>query len=291
MRKNFFYKTGGNTVSSISTVVGITLVLVMVSIIVIVSQLGIALTDHYKGQAVIQLMLDTDISEEAVKKINTSLRNEPFAAEVNYITKEEAARIMQEELGEDFIGFLGYNPLPSSIDLKLHNDYNSTERVTEVVQKLEKLSGVNEIVYQKDLLEQMNTNLKKWRTGLLIIGALLLAIAVVLIVNTIQLAIFSQRFLIKSMQLVGATHWFIQRPFMRRGLWYGFISGLLALVVTFLLMLAFRDEMGDIIRVLSEKNRLLTLVFTVMAIGLMLSWIATIYAVRKFLYSDTGKLY
>jgi cell division transport system permease protein len=93
------------------------------------------------------------------------------------------------------------------------------------------------------------------------------------------------------MQLVGATHWFIQRPFMRRGLWYGFISGLLALVVTFLLMLAFRDEMGDIIRVLSEKNRLLILVLTVMAIGLMLSWIATIYAVRKFLYADTGKLY
>ncbi|MFM7106799.1 MAG: cell division protein FtsX, partial [Flavobacteriales bacterium] len=123
------------------------------------------------------------------------------------------------------------------------------------------------------------------------IGVLLLAIAVVLIVNTIQLAIFSQRFLIKSMQLVGATHWFIQRPFMRRGLWYGFISGLLALVVTFLLMLAFRDEMGDIIRVLSEKNRLLILVFTVMAIGLFLSWIATIYAVRKFLYADTGKLY
>jgi cell division transport system permease protein len=291
MTKKFFYKTGGNTVSSVSTVVGITLVLVMVSVIVIVSQLGIALTDHYKGQAVIQLMLDTEISEDAVKKINTALRNEPFAAEVNYTTKEEAARIMQEELGEDFIGFLGYNPLPSSIDLKLHNDYNTTERVTEVVQKLEKLSGVNEIVYQKDLLEQMNSNLKKWRAGLMIIGVLLLAIAVVLIVNTIQLAIFSQRFLIKSMQLVGATHWFIQRPFMRRGLWYGFISGLLALVVTFLLMLAFRDEMGDIIRVLSEKNRLLILVFTVMAIGLLLSWIATIYAVRKFLYADTGKLY
>ena len=291
MTKNFFFRAGGNTVSSVSTVVGITLVLVMVSVIVIVTQLGVALTDHYKGQAVIQLMLDTEISDEAVKKINTALRNEPFAAEVNYTSKEEAARIMQEELGEDFIGFLGYNPLPSSIDLKLHNEYNTTEGVADIVQKLEKLSGVNEIVYQKDLLEQMNSNLKKWRAGLMIIGLLLLAIAIVLIVNTIQLAIFSQRFLIKSMQLVGATHWFIQRPFMRRGLWYGFISGLLSLVVTFLLMLAFRDDMSDIIRILSEHNRLLILVFTVMSIGLLLSWIATVYAVRKFLYADAGKLY
>jgi cell division transport system permease protein len=119
----------------------------------------------------------------------------------------------------------------------------------------------------------------------------LLIIAIVLIVNTIQLAIFSQRFLIKSMQLVGATHWFIQKPFLRRGIWFGFLASMLALATLFMLLYAFRADLQDMINILQEKQRLLALIGGVLIIGLFLSGIATVYAVNRFIRTDADKLY
>jgi cell division transport system permease protein len=137
----------------------------------------------------------------------------------------------------------------------------------------------------------MNANLSKWSLGISLIGVVLLIIAIVLIVNTIQLAIFSQRFLIKSMQLVGATHWFIQKPFLRRGLWFGFLASLLALAVIFMLLFAFRSDLQDMINILQEKQRLLALIGGVLLIGLILSGISTVYAVNRFIRTDSDKLY
>jgi cell division transport system permease protein len=137
----------------------------------------------------------------------------------------------------------------------------------------------------------MNANLSKWSLGISLIGVVLLIIAIVLIVNTIQLAIFSQRFLIKSMQLVGATHWFIQKPFLRRGLWFGFLASLLALATIFMLLFAFRSDLQDMINILQEKQRLLALIGGVLLIGLFLSGIATAYAVNRFVRTDSDKLY
>jgi cell division transport system permease protein len=119
----------------------------------------------------------------------------------------------------------------------------------------------------------------------------LLIIAIVLIVNTIQLAIFSQRFLIKSMQLVGATHWFIQKPFLRRGLWFGFLASMFALATLFMLLYAFRADLQDLINILQEKQRLLVLIGGVLLIGLFLSGVATVYAVNRFIRTDAAKLY
>jgi cell division transport system permease protein len=137
----------------------------------------------------------------------------------------------------------------------------------------------------------MNANLSKWSLGISLIGILLLIIAIVLIVNTIQLAIFSQRFLIKSMQLVGATQWFIQKPFLRRGLWFGFLASMIALAILFMLLYAFRSDLQDMINILQEKQRLLTLIGGVLLIGLFLSGIATLYAVNRFIRTEASKLY
>jgi cell division transport system permease protein len=137
----------------------------------------------------------------------------------------------------------------------------------------------------------MNANLSKWSLGISLIGVVLLIIAIVLIVNTIQLAIFSQRFLIKSMQLVGATHWFIQKPFLRRGLWFGFLASVLALAVIFMLLYAFQSDLQDMINILQEKQRLLLLIGGVLLIGLFLSGVATLYAVNRFIRTDADKLY
>jgi len=290
MSKSLF-KTTGSSISSFSTVVGITLVLILVGILIMVGLLGISVTTHYRSQVVLQIMLRDEAPADQVQDLTSKVQTSGYAAEVVFTTKEQAARMMEEELGEEFVGFLGYNPLPASIDLKLNPDFNQEEQLDSLVSQLEKHPATYEVVYQKDLLEQMNRNLSKWSIALVLIGALLMVIALVLIVNTIQLAIFSQRFLIKSMQLVGATRWFIQKPFLRRGLWYGLVSGIFALFVIFVSLYYFREEAADFIEVLLADNGLLYLIVGVLGVGLVLSWLATAYAVNRYLRTEAAKLY
>ena len=290
MSKSLF-KTTGSSISSFSTVVGITLVLILVGILIMVGLLGISVTTHYRSQVVLQIMLRDEAPADQVQDLTSKVQTSGHAAEVVFTTKEQAARMMEEELGEEFVGFLGYNPLPASIDLKLNPDFNQEEQLDSLVSQLEKHPATYEVVYQKDLLEQMNRNLSKWSIALVLIGALLMVIALVLIVNTIQLAIFSQRFLIKSMQLVGATRWFIQKPFLRRGLWYGLVSGVFALFVIFVSLYYFREEAADFIEVLLADNGLLYLIVGVLGVGLVLSWLATAYAVNRYLRTEAAKLY
>jgi cell division transport system permease protein len=290
MAKTLF-KTSGSSISSFSTVVGITLVLILVGVLLIVSLLGISLTHHYKGQVVIQVMMNDNANEADIHDLKKRIEGEKYASAVSYISKDEAAQVMQEELGEEFVEFLGYNPLPSSLDIHLNPEFNQEAELAGVIQQLENNDLVHEVIYQQDLLQQMNRNLSKWSLGLIIVGILLLIIAVVLIVNTIQLAIFSQRFLIKSMQLVGATKWFIQKPFLRRGLWYGFLSSVFALAVIFSVLYYFQSDLQDIINILLENNRLMLVIAGVFIIGLLMSWLATAYAVNRFVRTEASKLY
>jgi cell division transport system permease protein len=285
------FKTSANTISTVSTVIGITLVLVLVGTLLIVSLLGGAVTGHYRGQVVVQVMIADDVEEQDAQLLKKHLEGEPYTAEASYLSKEEAAALMQEELGEEFVDFLGYNPLPASIDIHIKPEFSDENKIADIVKELEKNTAVNEVVFQHDLLKQMNANLSKWSLGISLIGMVLLIIAIVLIVNTIQLAIFSQRFLIKSMQLVGATHWFIQKPFLRRGLWFGFLASVLSLAIIFMLLYAFQSDLQDMINILQEKLRLLVLIGGVLLIGLFLSGIATVYAVNRFIHTDADKLY
>jgi cell division transport system permease protein len=285
------FKTSANTISSISTVIGITLVLVLVGTLLIVTLLGSSVTGHYRGQVVVQVMMADDVEESEIQHLKKQIEGEPFAAQVSYLSKEEAAGMMEEELGEEFVDFLGYNPLPASLDIHVKPEFSNEENIATVVAELEKNPAVNEVVFQHDLLRQMNANLSKWSLGISLVGVVLLIIAIVLIVNTIQLAIFSQRFIIKSMQLVGATHWFIQKPFMKRGLWFGFLASLLALMIIFILLYMFRGELQDVILILQEKQRLPVLMGGVMVIGLFLSGVATLYAVNRFIRTESSKLY
>ncbi len=285
------FKTSANTISSISTIIGITLVLVLVGTLLIVSLLGKSVTGHYRGQVVVQVMIADDVEEKDAQLLKKHIEGKAYTAEASYLSKEEAAALMQDELGEEFVDFLGYNPLPASIDIHIKPEFSDEDKLAEIVKELEKNTSVNEVVFQHDLLKQMNANLSKWSLGISLIGVVLLIIAIVLIVNTIQLAIFSQRFLIKSMQLVGATHWFIQKPFLSRGLWFGFLASLLALAVIFMLLFAFRSDLQDMINILQEKQRLLALIGGVLLIGLFLSGISTVYAVNRFIRTDSDKLY
>jgi len=290
MSKSFF-KTSGGAISSLSTVIGITLVLILVGVLLIVALLGTSLRNHYLGQVVVQVLLKDDAREQDILQFKKRIEGEGYAAAVTYVSKQQASEMMQAELGEEFVDFLGYNPLPASLDIRMNAQSSEEEALNAIVKNIEAQPLVHEVIYQEDMLRQMNANLAKWSIGLMIIGALLLIIAVVLIVNTIQLAIFSQRFLIKSMQLVGATGWFIQKPFLRRGIWYGFVSSIFALAVLFGVIYYFRNDLKDIIAILQQQQNFLILIGGVLAVGLIMSWLATAYAVRRFIRTEAAKLH
>jgi cell division transport system permease protein len=250
-----------------------------------------AVTHHFKEQLTVQVMLKENAPESEVTLLKKQIEGEDYSGEVKLTTKEEAAAIMQEELGEEFVEFLGYNPLPASIDIHVSPDFTDVNQLNSAVSALEGNEWVEEVIYQKSLLQLVNENMAKLGLGMLVLGILFLVIAVVLIVNTIELAIFSQRFIIKSMQLVGATHWFIQRPFLRRGLWYGAISSVFAVAIILGLLLAFKEELKDVVDILMSGQRFFLLIAVVFAVGLTISWLSTAYAVRRFVRLKQDQLY
>lgn len=285
------FKTGGSTISSFSTVVGITLVLTMVGILFIFLLVANAVTNHFKEQLTVQLFLKEGLQEEEILVFKKEIEGKPFAGAVSYVSAEQAAKTMQLELGEEFVDFLGYNPLPPSIDIKINPEFAALDSLDGMIAQIDNSGMVQETVYQKGLLQQVNENIGKWGLGLFVVGILFLIIAVVLIVNTIELAVFSQRFIIKSMQLVGATHWFIQKPFLKKGLWFGLISSIFALTILAGLLFYLREPLHDVVDILSQNLRFVVLIAGIILTGLTVSWLATAYAVRRFVRSSQADLY
>jgi len=291
VKNSALFRTSANRISSFSTVIGITLVLTLVGALFVFLLVTQAVTHHFKEQLTVQVMLKENAPESEVTLLKKQIEGEDYSGEVKLTTKEEAAAIMQEELGEEFVEFLGYNPLPASIDIHVSPDFTDVNQLNSAVSALEGNEWVEEVIYQKSLLQLVNENMAKLGLGMLVLGILFLVIAVVLIVNTIELAIFSQRFIIKSMQLVGATHWFIQRPFLRRGLWYGAISSVFAVAIILGLLLAFKEELKDVVDILMSGQRFFLLIAVVFAVGLTISWLSTAYAVRRFVRLKQDQLY
>lgn len=263
----------------------------MVGVLFIILIVGKSVTRHFREQLTVQVMIKDKSPEEDVLRLQRQIEGMAFAGRVNYTSSEEAARIMQAELGEEFVEFLGYNPLPASLDISVNPEFSSLDSLPGYLSGIESSTIVSEVIYQKDLLQQINENLARWGLGLAIVGILFLIIALVLIVNTIELAIFSQRFIIRSMQLVGATHWFIQRPFLRKGMQYGLSGALFSLALISLGLYMYREELQDVIDVLIAERRYLVMIGGVIGVGVLVSWLATAYAVRRFLYRRLEQLH
>jgi len=281
MSKQISNRSQAGRISSFSSVVGITLVLTMVGLLIILMLTGQAITHHFREQLTVQVLLKDDVAEDDALRLQKHIEGQPFAGSVTYTSRDDAAAIMQKELGEEFVDFLGYNPLPASLDIRIHPEFSEPENLPGYIDEIAAHPSVQEVVYHQNLLQQINANLTRWGLGLTVVGGLFLIIAIVLIVNTIELAIFSQRFIIRSMQLVGATPWFIQRPFMWRGLGYGLTAGVSALALISLALFMLRHDLDDVIDILMAKHRYLILVGGVFSVGLLVSWLATAYAVRR----------
>lgn len=254
------------------------------------------LTSIIRENIEIQLFLNTTISEEESKNIKALLETKPYvlkkdgASVITFISREEAAKTFLEDTGEDFTKFLDDNPLRDSYTFSISEAYQTAEQIEVIVAEMEALNGVFEVTYMNDLVESINKNLLKVS---LVLGAfiLILIITVIMLINnTIRLALFSQRFLIRSMQLVGATRGFIRKPFLTRSFGYGALAGILASALLFALI-EYAKKNIDGFSMLQNYQLLLMLFGGLIFLGAFLSLFSTLRAVNKYLNMSLDELY
>lgn len=278
------------TTSNISTIVGIALVLFMLGSLLFIVLNAKKLSDHVKESFRVQVFIKEDAKEADILKFQKLLEAEEYVSNSEYITKEEAVRIMEEEIGENFVEFLGFNPLQASLDVHLKADFANPDSLLWIEKEILANPRVKEVVYQPDLIELVNQNIQKISMVVLGFSFLLLIIAIALINNTIRLAVFSKRFIIRSMQLVGATKGFIMRPFVWQGIVNGVWAAILALILITAVLYFVKSELPELMNIQDIKS-LVELFSLVVLLGIFISVISTIFAVNKYIRSDLNKLY
>jgi cell division transport system permease protein len=276
--------------SYVTLVVSVSLVLFLLGILGLVLINARELSDYFRERLSFFVMLDDDAKEADIRMLQKDLDAKHFVKSTEYISKDEAAAKMKEELGEDFISFLGDNPLPPSIDVYLISSYTSPDSVAKIEKYILEYPFVKEVYYEESLLFLINENVRKISIFLLVISAFLFLIALTIINNTIRLAIYSKRFLIRTMQLVGATRPFIRRPFIVQSIFHGFLSALIAMMLIMGLLYLIEKEF---LLILTLQSTLLLVLLggLIIFIGIFINIISTFFSVNKYLSISEDKLY
>ena len=248
------------------------------------------LSNYVKENIGFSVILKEDVKEVDIVKFQKSLDASPYVKSTEYIDKERAAKELTADLGEDFVGFLGYNPLLASIDVRLKADYANPDSLQWIESKMMENPRIKEVFYQKDLVVLVNENIKRISLVISVFSILLLIIAVTLINNSIRLSLYSKRFIIKTMQLVGATPAFIQRPFVWRGIVNGLIGAMIAVSGILVLLYYAQQKMPELFN-LQDVELLGSLFGLVLLLSVIITWISTSLAVRRYLRMKTDKLY
>lgn len=251
-----------------------------------------ALSDYVKENVTITVFLEREAKEADIIQLQKSIDLKPWRKSTIYISRDDAAILMKNELGEDFISTLGENPLQPSIEVNLKADYATPEQIRLIEQELRNDTRIKDVLYQKDLVGELNNRMGSVGIVITLFSGALLFVAVGLIFNTIRLAIYGQRFLIRTMDLVGATQAFIRRPFVLRGIRNGIIGALLAIIITGALLLTADRNLRDLHLVqLGDAQTLVLLALLQIVLGILITWISTTLAVHKFLRQSTDALY
>ena len=254
------------------------------------------LSDVVKQSIEVQDYLDFDLTQTQLARLKNTFSQKEYIAylnqqpQVRFFSKEEGAKEFIQESGEDFMAFLGENPLRDAYILNINPDYADSNHLKKIKADLEELEGVYEVQYVASLIDSINQNLRKISIILLSFAGILVLVVVILINNTIKLAMFSQRFLIRSMQLVGATPGFIRRPFLNRAILQGFISGLLASGML-LGLLSYAYYQINELYLLRDETKLLILACLLVALGMIIGYISSYRAVRKYIRLSLDELY
>jgi cell division transport system permease protein len=276
--------------SYLTTIVSITLVLFMLGLLGLILLNSKKISDHVKENIGFTIIINNGVKEARIMELKKSLDASEFVKYTEYITSDEAAEELQQELGEDFIGFLGYNPLLPSIDLRLNAQYANIDSLKVIESKLLENSDIKEVYYQESLVEMINDNVRRISIFILIFSLLLLIIAVALINNTIRLSVYSKRFLIRTMQLVGATKSFIRTPFILTGILHGLIAALIASTALIGIIYFLLQQIPELVT-LNDFNLFAILFAFILLAGVLITWISNRSAVNKYLKAKADELY
>lgn len=276
--------------SYLTLVISVSLVLFLLGILGLVLINAKGLSDYFRESLSFSVMLDDNAREADIRMLQKDLDAKPFVKSTEYVSKDEAAAKMKVDLGEDFISFLGDNPLPPSIDVYLYAGYTSPDSVAKVEKYVLEYPFVKEVYYEESLLFLINENVKKVSIFLLVISAFLFLIAVTIINNTIRLSIYSKRFLIRTMQLVGATRSFIRKPFLIRSVYHGILAALIAMILLMGLLYLIEKEFFMMFSFESTKLLIVLGVFIIVT-GVLINLISTYFSVNRYLVISEDKLY
>jgi len=274
----------------ISTIFSISLVLVMVGLLGLIVLHGKNLSNFVKENIVLNVVIKENAGDNEIFTLQSNLEKNESIKSTQFISKESAAKNLSNDLGEDFVKFLGYNPLSASIDVYLKADFANKERIQKLVAKLKKKEIVKDVIYQESLIDMVNENLKSISLVIIAFGFTLLLIAIALINNTIRLAMYSQRFIIRSMQLVGATKSFIRKPYIVSGMIHGLMGGVVAIILLLSTLYIAKTEMPEL-AMLQNYVEFGFLFAAIILMGIIISILSTYFAVNKYLNQHIDDLY
>ncbi len=276
--------------SGITVIISLALVLFMLGALGLLVINANKLSKHFKENVGFQIYLKDTASSAQTDGLVQEISNSNYAKSVTLVNKEQAAEKLKIDLGEDFVSFLGRNPLLNSLEVKLNANYANTDTLLIIEKALLQKPYIKEVVYQKDMINNLNKNTRAIAFFILIFSGALLVVAIALINNTIRLSIYSQRFLIRTMYLVGATRSFISKPFIFKGVRQGIIAGVVASILLVGLLAISTRFIPDLLQ-LQDENLLLVLFSSIILVGVIISAFSAMLAVLRFLRLKTSDLY
>lgn len=276
--------------AKITSTISISLVLVLLGITILILFMGNGLSRFVKENMSFNVMLSADVSDNEISRIRKNLDSQPFVRSSRFISKEEAKDQLIRDLGEDPEELLGYNPAQDCIEIFLHSEYANSDSIAMINGVIRQDTNVTDLLYQQEAIDLINENLSKVMAVLLILAAILLFISFTLIRNTIRLSIYSKRFLINTMKLVGATGKFIRKPFVVNNIITGIVAGIIADLIIFGMIAYFSREYADIYPIISTTD--IAIIFgLVILLGVVISTVATAFAVNRYVKMKSDQLY
>ena len=276
--------------SYFSVIISIALVLFLLGLLGLIVLKAKAISDHYKEQVVMTVFLNDNAKNNDVEIFKAELKKAAYTKSIVYVSKSEAAKKFSEDIGENFLDYLGENPLKNAIDITLKSDYVTTEKMDEIAKQLKVRSLISEIVYDKPLIDLLTKNISQLSFWILLFSALFTVIAVVLINSSIRLSVYSKRFTIKTMQMVGATKGFIRTPFIWKSIQLGVLGAIVAVIGIIGVILYVNKQIPEI-DLLQDKLLLGYLFAGIIATGALITWFSTYFATQRFLNLRTDQLY
>ena len=276
--------------AKITSTISITLVLVLLGITQMILFMGNSLSKQVKENVSFNVMLSAGVSDAHISDIRRRLDAQPFVRSSRFISKEEAKEQLIKELGEDPEELLGYNPALDCIEIFLHSEYANSDSIAMINKVIREESNVTDLLYQQEAIDLINENLSKVMTLLLALAVVLLFISFTLIRNTIRLSVYSKRFIIHTMKLVGATDSFIRKPFVMNNIYTGIIAGIMADGIILGLISYFNREYAAIQSVITTSDLVITFAAVIM-MGALISSLASAFAVNRYVRMRSDQLY